>query len=136
VAPGFAAHPDRDETQRLCPAGAGYDSQLVHAGTPPPLFLDDHHPRFASGAFLAWAPPTDAPDSFVFFVPGRKPMLLCISPWTTGTSRQMPNDYRTLPSNVACDAARRHEGTACDLRVPAFMARRSSRRAGVRRRQS
>jgi Xaa-Pro dipeptidase len=62
-------------------ASTGYDSLLVHAGTPPLLFLDDHHLPFRVQApFKVWAPLNDAPDSFVFFTPGRKPRLLIHQP--------------------------------------------------------
>ena len=60
---------------------AGYDALLVHAGTPPPLFLDDQHLPFRVQApFKVWAPLSDAPDSFVYFVPGKKPLLLIHQP--------------------------------------------------------
>ena len=74
---------------------AGYDSLLVHAGTPPLLFLDDHHLPFRVQApFKVWAPLTDAPDSFVFFTPGKKPQLLIHQPvdyWHK--SPELPNTY-------------------------------------------
>src|SRR5678816_2665146 len=60
---------------------AGFDGLLVHAGTPPLLFLDDHHLPFRVQApFKVWAPLSDAPDSFVFFAPGKKPLLLIHQP--------------------------------------------------------
>src|SRR3982750_3020945 len=60
---------------------AGYDSLLVHAGTPPLLFLDDHPLPFRVQApFKVWAPLSDAPDSFVYFTPGKKPVLLIHQP--------------------------------------------------------
>jgi Xaa-Pro dipeptidase len=76
---------------------AGYDGLLVHAGTPPLLFLDDHHLPFrAQAPFKVWAPLADAPDSFVYFTPGKKPQLLIHQPvdyWHK--SPEMPNDYWT-----------------------------------------
>ena len=46
-------------------------ASLLHQ--PPLLFLDDHHLPFrAQAPFKVWAPLSDAPDSFVFFTPGRK----------------------------------------------------------------
>jgi Xaa-Pro dipeptidase len=60
---------------------AGYDALLVHAGTPPLLFLDDHHLPFRVQApFKVWAPLINAPDSFLYFVPGKKPLLLIHQP--------------------------------------------------------
>jgi Xaa-Pro dipeptidase len=62
-------------------ASTGFDALLVHAGTPPLIFLDDHHLPFKVQApFKVWAPLDDAPDSFVFFVPGKKPQLLMHQP--------------------------------------------------------
>ena len=62
-------------------AGTGFDALLVHAGTPPLIFLDDHHLPFKVQApFKVWAPLDHAPDSFVYFVPGRKPQLLMHQP--------------------------------------------------------
>ena len=65
------------------------------AGTPPLLFLDDHHRPFRVQApFKVWAPLTDAPDSFVFFTPGKKPQLLIHQPvdyWHK--SPALPNTY-------------------------------------------
>jgi Xaa-Pro dipeptidase len=78
----FAAHLDV-VTKRTATAlsATGYDSLLVHAGTPPLLFLDDHHLPFKVQApFKVWAPLIDAPDSFVFFAPGKKPQLLLHAP--------------------------------------------------------
>ena len=87
---------------------AGYDSLLVHAGTPPLLFLDDHHLPFRVQApFKVWAPLTDAPDSFVYFVPGKKPMLLVHQPvdyWHK--SPEMPNDYWTGAFDIVSVADR------------------------------
>jgi len=62
-------------------ASAGYESLLLHAGIPPLLFLDDHHLPFrAQAPFKVWAPLDDAPDSFVFFTPGKQPRLLIHQP--------------------------------------------------------
>jgi Xaa-Pro dipeptidase len=73
----------------------GYKSLLVHAGTPPLLFLDDHHlPYRAQAPFKVWAPLADAPDSFVYFTPGKKPLLLIHQPvdyWHK--SPAMPRTY-------------------------------------------
>jgi Xaa-Pro dipeptidase len=78
----FAAHLDvvkKRSAEAL--AATGFDGLLVHAGTPPLIFLDDHHLPFkAQAPFKVWAPLPDAPDSFVFFTPGRKPALLLHQP--------------------------------------------------------
>ncbi len=73
----------------------GFDALLIHAGTPPLIFLDDHHLPFkAQAPFKVWAPLPDAPDSFVYFAPGRKPMLLVHQPvdyWHKAP--QLPEGY-------------------------------------------
>src|SRR6478672_11498686 len=87
---------------------AGFDGLLVHAGTPPLLFLDDHHLPFRVQApFKVWAPLSDAPDSFVFFAPGKKPLLLVHQPvdyWHK--SPEMPNDYWTPAFDIVSCADR------------------------------
>jgi Xaa-Pro dipeptidase len=104
---------------------AGYDSLLVHAGTPPLLFLDDHHLPFRVQApFKVWAPLTDAPDSFVFFVPGRKPLLLVHQPvdyWHK--SPEVPNAYWTGAFEiVSCaDRASARQALPADLSRTAFI---------------
>jgi Xaa-Pro dipeptidase len=89
-------------------ASTGYDSLLVHAGTPPLLFLDDHHlPYRVQAPFKAWAPLTDAPDSFVFFRPGKKPLLLIHQPvdyWHKSPS--MPDGYWTQAFDIVSVAHR------------------------------
>jgi Xaa-Pro dipeptidase len=76
-------------------AKAGYDALLVHAGTPPLIFLDDHHLAFKAHApFKVWAPLVDAPDSFVYYAPGKKPLLLVHQPvdyWHK--SPELPNTF-------------------------------------------
>jgi Xaa-Pro dipeptidase len=92
----FAAHLEVVKirsTQAL--SATGFDALLVHAGTPPMLFLDDHHLPFKVQApFKVWAPLAEAPDSFVFFAPGRKPLLLLHAPvdyWHK--SPELPRNY-------------------------------------------
>ncbi|MEO8016960.1 MAG: Xaa-Pro dipeptidase [Pseudomonadota bacterium] len=76
-------------------AETGYESLLVHSGTAPLLFLDDHHLPFRVQApFKVWAPLSDAPDSFLFFAPGKKPLLLIHQPvdyWHK--SPELPSTY-------------------------------------------
>jgi Xaa-Pro dipeptidase len=104
---------------------AGYDGLLVHAGTPPLLFLDDHHLPFRVQApFKVWAPLNDAPDSFVYFVPGKKPLLLIHQPvdyWHK--SPEMPNDYWTKAFEiVSCaDRAAARQALPKDLSRSAFI---------------
>jgi Xaa-Pro dipeptidase len=92
----FASHLETVKTRSTAAlAATGYDSLLVHAGTPPLLFLDDHHLPFRVQApFKVWAPLIDAPDSFVYFTPGKRPTLLVHQPvdyWHKAP--ELPNDY-------------------------------------------
>jgi Xaa-Pro dipeptidase len=94
----FAAHLEIVKTRSASALQiGGYDGLLVHAGTPPALFLDDHHLPFrAQAPFKVWAPLAEAPDSFVYFTPGKKPLLLVHQPvdyWHK--SPEMPDDYWT-----------------------------------------
>ena len=59
----------------------GFDGVVIHAGRAGLHFLDDHGPTFqANPHFLWWAPLTEAPDSFIVYVPGRRPRLLFHQP--------------------------------------------------------
>jgi Xaa-Pro dipeptidase len=89
-------------------ASTGFESLLVHSGTPPLLFMDDHHlPYRAQAPFKVWAPLGDAPDSFVFHVPGKKPQLLIHQPvdyWHKSPS--MPDAYWTPAFDIVSCASR------------------------------
>src|SRR6185295_11461307 len=106
-------------------AKAGYDSLLLHAGTPPLLFRDDHHLPFRVQApFKVWAPLSDAPDSFVFFKPGSKPRLLIHQPvdyWHKSPS--LPEAYWTAAFDIVSCATREAARTAlpADLSRTAFV---------------
>jgi len=59
----------------------GFASLLVHSGSLLEVFLDDRtYPFEAHAPFKVWAPLSDAPDSFVWFVPGSRPRLLINQP--------------------------------------------------------
>jgi len=69
--------------ERLCErsaralAACGYAGLLVHAGSPLAVFEDDRsYPFEVHAPFKVWVPLTQAPDSFVYFEPGRRPLLL------------------------------------------------------------
>ena len=69
----------------------GYDGLVVYSGRPGLHFLDDHGPPFkANPLFLHWAPLLEAPDSFIRYLPGRKPQLLF----------HQPADYWHKPPDV------------------------------------
>jgi len=103
----------------------GYESLLLHSGTPPLLFLDDHHlPYRVQAPFKVWAPLTDAPDSFVWFTPGRKPLLLIHQPvdyWHQAPS--MPEAYWTGEFEIVSCATREAARAALpkDLSRAAFI---------------
>lgn len=59
----------------------GYSALLVHSGSLLTLFQDDHtYPFQVHAPFKVWAPLLDAPDSFIYFEPGRRPLLLFHQP--------------------------------------------------------
>jgi Xaa-Pro dipeptidase len=118
----FAAHIEivkKRSTTAL--AASGFDSLLVHAGTPPLLFLDDHHLPFrAQAPFKVWAPLADAPDSFVYFEPGKKPKLLIHQPvdyWHK--SPELPDAYWTRAFEIVSCADR----VAARAALPADLSR-------------
>src|SRR5688572_1340305 len=106
-------------------ASTGYESLLVHSGTPPLLFLDDHHLPFrAQAPFKVWAPLGDAPDSFVFLTPGRKPQLQIHQPvdyWHQAPS--LPDAYWTPAFDIVSCATRETARAALprDLSRTAFI---------------
>jgi Xaa-Pro dipeptidase len=67
-------------TQRALGA-CGYSALLVHSGSLLPVFQDDHaYPFKVHAPFKVWAPLLDAPDCFLYFEPGRRPLLLLYQP--------------------------------------------------------
>jgi Xaa-Pro dipeptidase len=76
-------------------AGQGFDGMVLYAGSPPYAFLDDHaYPYRVNPHFKHWAALTEAPGSFIAYVPGRKP-LLCF---------HQPADYWHKPPELPGDA--------------------------------
>ncbi|HUN27519.1 MAG TPA: Xaa-Pro dipeptidase [Steroidobacteraceae bacterium] len=58
-------------------ADCGFDGLIVHSGALSALFRDDQtHPFRADAWFKAWVPVTDTPDCFLYYEPGRKPLVL------------------------------------------------------------
>lgn len=71
--------------------GEGFDGLVVYSGRPGLHFLDDHGPPFkANPHFLQWAPLLEAPDSFIRYLPGRRPQLVF----------HQPADYWHKPPDV------------------------------------
>jgi Xaa-Pro dipeptidase len=121
----FAAHLDSVKKRSATAlAATGYDALLVHAGTPPLIFLDDHHLPFKVQApFKVWAPLLDAPDSFVLFTPGKKPLLLLHAPvdyWHK--SPELPRTYWSDAFDiVACPDRAAARAALPDLSRTAFI---------------
>ncbi len=62
-------------------AATGFDALVVHAGTPPMLFLDDQaYPFKVNPHFKAWVPIIDNPGCVVIYVPGSRPRVLFYRP--------------------------------------------------------
>ncbi len=60
---------------------ARLDRVAIFSGRPTLLFLDDQHAPFkVNPHFKAWAPLLDAPESWIVFEPGRKPVLVLYQP--------------------------------------------------------
>ncbi len=71
-------------------AEEGYEGLIIAAGSPRYHYLDDNtYPFRANPWFQAWVP-EPAPDSFVVFRPGRRPLLVF----------HQPDDYWHLPPDA------------------------------------
>jgi Xaa-Pro dipeptidase len=76
-----------------------YSALLVHAGSRLPVFQDDRtYPFTVHAPFKVWAPLLDAPDSFVYFQPGHRPVL----------AFHQPEDYWYKPPALPQDYWTRH----------------------------
>ena len=72
-------------------AASGFASLLIHSGAPPMIFRDDQpYPFKVNAAFKLWAPLTDVTDCFLYFEPGRRPLLLF----------HKPQDYWHKPADL------------------------------------
>jgi Xaa-Pro dipeptidase len=91
----------------------GYSALLVHSGSQVPVFQDDRtYPFSVHAPFKVWAPLLDAPDCFVYFEAGRRPLLVFHQPddyWYKPPA--LPEGYWTRHFDIRpCrdqDAARR-----------------------------
>ncbi len=62
-------------------SACGYSGVLVHSGSLAPIFRDDQtHPFRAHAWFKAWVPLHEVPDCFLYYEPGRTPVLLFHQP--------------------------------------------------------
>jgi len=69
----------------------GYRAVLLCSGTAPGVFRDDQsYPFRVHPPFKVWVPLTDAPECFVYFEPGKQPVLLL----------HRPADYWHKPADV------------------------------------
>jgi Xaa-Pro dipeptidase len=72
-------------------SSCGYSGLLVYAGSPLPVFEDDRtYPFEANAPFKVWVPLSDAPGSFVWFMPGSAPRLIV----------ERPEDYWYKPPSL------------------------------------
>ncbi len=80
----------------------GRGAVLVHSGAAPYIFRDDQtYPFKVNAGFKVWVPLTDVPDCFVYFEPGRKPLLLFHRPtdyWHKPAD--LPRAYWTDPFDI------------------------------------
>lgn len=85
LAPLFSAHlAELSSRAAAALAETGFDSLLLHSGSPPRQFLDDQaYPFRVQAPFKAWVPLTTVADCFLWFKPGCEPLLLY----------NRPNDY-------------------------------------------
>ena len=103
----------------------GYSSLLVHSGSLLTVFADDRtYPFEVHAPFKLWAPLVDAPDCFVYFEPGRRPLLIFYSPvdyWYKPAS--LPQAYWTPHFDIR-PVPERHEVRGMlpkDLRRSAYI---------------
>lgn len=86
----------------------GNTALLVHSGALLTVFEDDRtYPFEVHAPFKVWAPLTDAPDCFVYFEPGRRPLLVLHQPtdyWYKPA--ELPNGYWTPHFDIAPVAER------------------------------
>ncbi|HTX23114.1 MAG TPA: Xaa-Pro dipeptidase [Steroidobacteraceae bacterium] len=69
----------------------GYSGVLIYSGPLAPIFRDDQTHAFKAHAwFKAWVPLTDVDDSFLYYEPGRAPVLLF----------HRPSDYWYKPADL------------------------------------
>jgi Xaa-Pro dipeptidase len=103
----------------------GYSALLVHSGSLLSVFQDDRtYPFEVHAPFKVWAPLIDVPDCFLYFEPGRRPLLAFHQPedyWYKPP--ELPQGYWTRHFDIrACrsrDEARRL--LPPNLRTTAFL---------------
>jgi Xaa-Pro dipeptidase len=122
----FAAHLATvcDRTMRALEA-CGYTALLVHAGSPLTVFEDDRtYPFEAHAPFKVWVPLADAPDSLVWFEPGRRPRLILYQPrdyWYKPADRPRGHWVRHFELRVAADPGEARAALPQDLSRAAYL---------------
>jgi Xaa-Pro dipeptidase len=103
----------------------GFTGLLVHSGSALTVFEDDRsYPFMAHAPFKVWVPLSDAPDSYVWFQPGSRPMLILHQPrdyWYKPAD--LPQGYwvRHFDVVVAADAAAARAALPADLSRAAYI---------------
>jgi Xaa-Pro dipeptidase len=103
----------------------GFTGLLVHSGSALTVFEDDRtYPFMAHAPFKVWVPLSDAPDSYIWFRPGSRPMLILHQPkdyWYKPAD--LPRGYwvRHFEVIVAPDAAVARAALPADLSRVAYI---------------
>jgi Xaa-Pro dipeptidase len=111
-------------TARALEAG-GFSGLLVHSGSALTVFEDDRtYPFLAHAPFKVWVPLADVPDSYIWFRPGSKPMLVLHQPrdyWYKPAD--LPRGYwvRHFEVVAAADAAAARAALPKDLSRAAYI---------------
>jgi Xaa-Pro dipeptidase len=103
----------------------GYSALLVHSGSLLPVFEDDRtYPFEVHAPFKVWAPLLDVPECFLYFEPGRRPLLVFHQPedyWYKPPA--LPQGYWTRHFEIrACrDREEARRALPASLRSSAFL---------------
>ena len=103
----------------------GYSALLVHSGSLLTIFEDDRTYPFETHApFKVWTPLADVPDCFVYFEPGRAPLLVFNQPvdfWHK--SADLPRAYwtRHFEIRTSPDLAASRKLLPADLKRVAYI---------------
>ncbi len=106
-------------------SACGYSGVVVYSGPLAPLFRDDQtHPFKVHAWFKAWVPLLDVPECFLYYEPGRTPVLLFHQP--TGywhKAAKPPQAYWTphVDLRPVADRAAAREALPRDLGATAFI---------------
>jgi Xaa-Pro dipeptidase len=103
----------------------GYSALLVHSGSLLTIFEDDRtYPFEAHAPFKVWTPLADAPDCFVYFEPGKRPMLVFNRPqdfWYKAADAPRAYWTRHFDIRTAADVAAARAHLPSDLSRVAYI---------------